>query len=121
MVAEFVTEYAESIVVGILGLVGVIYTAWRGSRGERRGQDWQRITDLWKRVDRQDERINSLEKHVDALQSQNTGQAAQISRLERWRDAALTYIASLLDTLRKHDIEPPEPPDGYVDEHSDAR
>lgn len=105
------------IAIAVLGLLGVIFTAVWARRGERRGNDWQRIEGLWDRLDKQDERIATLEGRVTALQTQNTGQAQQISRLERWRNAALEYIALLLATLKRHGIEAPEAPPDYTDHH----
>ena len=98
------------IAVAIIGLAGVIYATRRASKAEHKSDDFSRITALWDRVDKLEVSDREKGDQIAALMAQNTGQAAQIARLERtlarWRE----YANRLGQMLRDLGHTPPEPP-----------
>lgn len=119
--------------VGFLGLAGVLYTGWRASRTEERGQDiehdanigqqWQFLTkgmreeigDLRKICDRQGERIAHLENADRKKKDQIAALMAHIGRLEQalseWRE----YALRLVQIIRGLGGTAPDPPIDYSD------
>lgn len=115
-----------SALVGFLGLAGVIYTGWRASRTEERGQDlehkadlganWERLTEgMWKQIHDDSQRISKLEDSDRTKSAQIDLLTEEVARLKRWKEAALRYIAALISTITTLGGTPPDPPADYTD------
>lgn len=122
-----------AILVAFLGLAGVLYTGWRASRTEERGQNlehdadmgqqWQFLTkgmreeirDLRQIVEKQGGKIAHLEDADRKKKDQIAALMAHIGRLEQalseWRE----YALRLVQIIRGLGGTAPDPPIDYSD------
>lgn len=118
-----------TVIAAIITGAAMYLVAKVGRRTGKESGDWQRIEGLWGRVDKLEEEVVQLRAQnttqatrmtqqatrMTDLETQNDEHERKISGLERWKDAALRYIASLIKAITDLGGTPPDPPPDYID------
>ncbi|RBP66449.1 hypothetical protein DFO66_103399 [Brevibacterium sanguinis] len=115
-------DWLPTIIVGLLGVgatyLGVVLTR-RSNRDTNRVQQDQLklqsrdnlIDDYQEQLARTDAKISALEARVAAQDAKIESQGEQIRKLQVSDWALRRYVYRLIDFIRAHGLEPPEPPE----------